>query len=435
MNSFLIYLVESSACLALFYLLYWFLLRKDTFFMINRMYLLMMVFLSMMIPLIPVGLVTGKAITSFAVMLEPVMITSQRIEQITITHLQWAESIFIIYLTGVVIFSCRFLFQLAQLSYIIRRSGVNDLYDMKVVTVDRGYSPFSFFHYVFINEREIPDDSIETILAHERIHIRQRHTIDLILMEVLIIVQWFNPFAWFTGRAMKTIHEFLADEGVLREGINKREYQQLIMDETMGIQVNNLTNNFNISLLKKRIIMMTKSKSNSWARSKVLFALPAVLAVFIFFSLSSVSEAVSMTDQGGTLQPPNNQKQEVLTQKPSANEQEICKMPEKQPQYPGGENARISFLRENIKYPEEAMKKGVSGKVFVSFVVELDGSITEVLVMRGIGSGCDEEAVRVIKLMPKWTPGMVKGKEVRVKYVLPIKFTFDSKPKKDQSKK
>jgi len=181
--------------------------------------------------------------------------------------------------------------------------------------------------------------------------------------------------------------------------------------------------------------MMTKSKSNSWARSKVLFALPAVLAVFIFFSLSSVSEAVSMTDQGGTLQPPNNQKQEVLTQKPSTNEQEICKMPEKQPQYPGGENARISFLRENIKYPEEAMKKGVSGKVFVSFVVELDGSITEVLVMRGIGSGCDEEAVRVIKLMPKWTPGMVKGKEVRVKYVLPIKFTFDSKPKKDQSKK
>jgi len=305
MNSFLFYLVESSVCLAIFYMVYWFLLRRDTFFLINRMYLLFVSILSMMIPLIPFRMIPGEAIYSAAILLDPVLITPAKIEHYANQHLQWSEIAFLIYITGVIIFLFRFLFQLFQLFFIIRRSGIKNRNDLKVVNVDRGYSPFSFFNFVFINDREIPDDSLETILTHERIHIQQCHTIDLILMETVIILQWFNPFAWFTGRSMKTIHEFLADEGVLREGINKWQYQQMILDETMGIQVNNLTNNFNISLLKKRIIMMTKSRSSFWAKSKLLFTLPAFIAVVLFFSIGSVYEAISINSPESGLKPEN----------------------------------------------------------------------------------------------------------------------------------
>jgi len=103
---------------------------------------------------------------------------------------------------------------------------------------------------------------------------------------------------------------------------------------------------------------------------------------------------------------------------------EIFTVVEEQPGYPGGEEARISYLQQNIKYPEEAKELGIQGKVFVTFVVEVDGSITDVRVLRGIGGGCDEEAIRVVKSMPKWVPGKQRGVPVRVQFNLPIKFTL-----------
>jgi len=103
---------------------------------------------------------------------------------------------------------------------------------------------------------------------------------------------------------------------------------------------------------------------------------------------------------------------------------EIFTVVEEQPGYPGGDEARIKYLQENIKYPDEAKELGVQGKVFVTFVVEVDGSITDVKVLRGIGAGCDEEAIRVVKNMPKWVPGKQRGVPVRVQFNLPIKFTL-----------
>jgi TonB family protein len=317
--------------------------------------------------------------------------------------------------------------------------------------VNRGYSPFSFFALVFINEDAIPAGRLSTILEHERIHIRQRHTVDMIVVELAAILQWFNPVIWLTGREMKSIHEYLADEGVLQTGISRSQYQQMILNETMGIQVNGLTNNFNVSLIKKRIHMMTKSKSGIWAKSKMLIALPALAALLFLLPAASISSSsgYSNTDKtqsapvlvtsfgdvanAAVIEPQDNPKQESKNQavpdQPDKNGVYI--RVEKQPEYNGGNDARIKFLAENIKYPEVAKKSGLQGTVFVTFIVQADGAVTDVKVLRGIGGGCDEEAVRVVKMMPKWTPGQEKGKDVAVKFNLPIKFALDSDKKKE----
>ena len=250
------------------------------------------------------------------------------------------------------------------------------------------------------------------------------------------------------GREMKSIHEYLADEGVLQNGVSRPIYQQMILDETLGIRVNNLTNHFNVSLLKKRIAMMTKSKSKTWAKSKVLIALPALLALLFILTASSYNKSGELKIPGSpvvtradTLPGPDpviqdKQKQETQVKyvAPVVQGKEVFTVVEKQPSYPGGQDGYTKFLIANIKYPEEALKKAVTGTVYVTFVIEKDGAVTNVKVLRGIGSGCDEEAARVVKMMPKWNPGEQKGKPVAVQYNLPIKFNLDCN-KKEAPKK
>ncbi|MEI6455018.1 MAG: energy transducer TonB [bacterium] len=135
-----------------------------------------------------------------------------------------------------------------------------------------------------------------------------------------------------------------------------------------------------------------------------------------------------LANKANTEVPTEDVEVEVKDEKPQVIEQpqqaEIFTVVEEQPGYPGGEESRIKFLQDNIKYPEEAKELGIQGKVFVTFVVEVDGSITDVRVLRGIGGGCDEEAIRVVKAMPKWVPGKQRGVPVRVQFNLPIKFTL-----------
>ncbi len=446
MNTLLLYLLKSTCCITVLYLIYWFFLKRDTFFQMNRFYLLAMVIFSLLIPLLPLHWAPSDPSASLVVFLEPVLITPEKVEQTALAHLQWIELAFVVYLTGAAIFLLRLGLQLFQLHRITRRFGVKVLHQQRLVVVDRGYSPFSFFNLIYINEAAIPAGSLETILEHEQVHIRQHHTADLLLIELATILQWFNPLIWMTSREMKSIHEYLADEGVLQNGISRSIYQQMILNETMGIQVNDLTNNFNVSLLKKRIAMMTKSKSKTWARSKVLFALPVLLILFFILTASPFSNSMDITvPESPAITPTFVLDNPVIQDKPKKESQikfvapvvagkDVYTVVEKQPSYPGGQDGYRKFLIENIKYPAEALKKGVTGTVYVTFVIEIDGAVTNVKVLRGIGSGCDEEAIRVVKMMPKWNPGEEKGKPVAVQFNLPIKFALDSH-KKEETKK
>jgi len=203
---------------------------------------------------------------SVVIYLDPVIITPEKIDHVASQYGNGIQTVWIIYITGVTIFLARFIFQLVQLVFLARRHGISRKEGINLVILDQSYSSFSFFNYVFVNPRQDQESGISTIINHEQVHVKQRHSIDLILMELLIIVQWFNPIAWFIGKSIKANHEFLADEGVLQNGFSKWDYQELLLARASGIQVNNLTNNFNVSLLKTRIIMMTKNRSTVWAK-------------------------------------------------------------------------------------------------------------------------------------------------------------------------
>ena len=448
MNTLLLYLLESTLCITALYAIYWFFLKQETFFSVNRFYLLAMVLFSFLYPMLPLRWTPSDPSVPIVVLLEPVMITPARVEQTIQAHLQWIEIAAIIYFTGMGIFLFRFVSQLIQLHRITRRFGIREESGHRVVLVDRGYSPFSFFNLVFIHKAEVPDGSLASILEHEQVHIHQLHSLDMILIELATILQWFNPVIWLTGREMKSIHEYLADEAVLQNGISRSRYQQMILDETMGIRVNNLTNNFNVSLLKKRIAMMTKSKSKTWAKSKVLIALPVMLVLLFILTARSysnsevlkvagsqtIAQAVLLPSPEPVMQDKQKQETQVKYTAPVVIDKNAHKTVEKMPSFTGGDDARIKFMIENIKYPAEAMKNKIQGTVFIDFIVRADGSVTDAKIKRGIGGGCDEEALRVVKLMPKWNPGMDKGKPVDVEYVLPIKFTLDC-DKKEKTKK
>ena len=447
MNEQLLYILESSLCVSVLYAIYWLFLKRETFFRMNRFYLLVMVLFSMLSPLLPLRWTVSESPASVVVLLETVMITPAMVGKTIQSHLQWIEIATVVYFTGVIIFLFRFLLQLLQLQWITRRFGIVKRYGQRLVFIDRGISPFSFFNLIFINESAVPAESLPTILEHERVHIRQHHTIDMILMELARIIQWFNPIIWLAGREIKSIHEYLADEGVLQNGISRFQYQQMILDETMGIQMNCLTHNFNVSLLKKRIAMMTKMKSKTWAKSKALIALPALLVLLFILSASTNSNSTvlrnpctpvfSRADMLPYQEPVLQDKQKKETQikyVAPVTGKEVFTVVEKQPSFPGGQDGYRKFLLDNIKYPEEAMKKAVMGTVYITFIVEKDGAVTDVKILRGIGAGCDEEAVRVVKMMPKWNPGEFKGKPVAVQFNLPIKFKLDV-DKKEAPKK
>ena len=440
MNTLFVYILESTICLSVLYVVYWFFLRRDTFFQLNRLFLLFMVIFSLLIPFLSFQWIPSNQSSAFMVLLDPVLITPAKMKHALSVHLQWIEIATVVYITGSLIFLLRFLLQLFQLYRITRKYGISQSHGQRVVFIDRGYSPFSFLNLVFMNESVIPEGSLPAILEHERVHIRQHHSLDMILVELATILQWFNPIIWLTGREIRSIHEYLADEGVLQDGINGSEYQQIILNETICIQVNDLANNFNVSLIKKRIAMMTKSKSGTWAKIKVLIALPALAALlFLLPSLSTSGSSGNTPDKSQTtplLDKANNAVSTVAAelqgqhgQVKKSHGEKVYTRVEKEPQYPGGVDASIKFIVSNVKYPEEALKKNIQGTVFVSFIVQKNGAVKDAKVLRGIGGGCDEEALRVIKMMPRWIPGEDKGKKVAVQYVLPIKFKFDDEHK------
>jgi beta-lactamase regulating signal transducer with metallopeptidase domain len=157
---------------------------------------------------------------------------------------------------------------LAQLLLLVRKYGVTRSEGLRLVLIHREYSPFSFFNLIFINTKDYQPGQLREIIEHEKVHIRQRHTLDLFLLEFMTILQWFNPFIWMYRHSVKGIHEFLADEGVLLAGHGISEYQQRLLNQAMGIQLNDMTNTFNHSLLKRRFIMMTKKRSGFAARRR-----------------------------------------------------------------------------------------------------------------------------------------------------------------------
>lgn len=431
MQELTIYLIRSAISMILFYGIYAAFLRRDTFFAMNRFYLLSAMTLSLIIPFFPGSQWLHDGSPAFTVVLETITITPSQVAATFQDHLSLFQALFIIYITGVILFSARFLVQLFQISSLIRKYGITRKYGLRLVILDKAFAPFSFFQLVFLNPDLVSEEHLDKILEHEKIHVAQKHTLDLLLLEFVTIVQWFNPVIWFYRSSLKGLHEYLADEGVLKKGTDRSYYQDLLLQHTAGIQVNDLTNNFNHSLLKRRFMMMTRNRSHMLGKLKYAFAFPASLFLALFLTFAVGEYATAQEEKSLPPPPPKKGEASQAIKNNDGQEELVYIVVEVMPEFEGGHEGLIRYITDNVKYPEEARKEGVEGKVFVSFLITDQGKVRRPTLVRGIHPSLDAEALRVVREMPDWTPGEQKGKKVNVEFTLPIHFSLGE----DQEKK
>jgi hypothetical protein len=278
MASFLQFLLESAVCLTLFYGFYWLLLKNETFFILNRVYLVSALVLSFVIPL--------TKVTSPLLTREVAPLTFESMSQTPETGLFLSLSLVLgtVYALGVLILGARFISQLWRITHTIRNFPTQSCRDCRYVFIDTDTQPFSFFGHIFLNKEAISPHDLTRILAHERVHIKQYHSMDIILMELVTILQWFNPFVWPYKKSLKETHEYLADNAVIAQGCSAAGYQLLILEQHVGGKLVELAHNFHHSLIKRRITMMSRIKSKGTAKLKLLLILP--LAAFLVLVLA-----------------------------------------------------------------------------------------------------------------------------------------------------
>jgi len=457
------YLLLVNIYLLLFYGFYFLLLRKETFFQLNRIYLISASILSFFIPMIQSNWVKNLFITKevqLTIYRSPLIVYHFK-PIIQDTQVTFGDVLAAAYLLGMLILIGRFVWQMAALKKIINQPAPQ--------------TPFSFFKKVRLNAEH---ENNQVIAAHEHVHAKQWHSADVLLMEAIMIVNWFNPIVYLYRYTIKHIHEYIADRQAVKHGTNKSDYALLLVSQTFNAPAHKLVNPFfNHSLLKQRILMLQKSHSKraaliKYGLSAPLFMLMLVLSSATVYNSKTVgfvnkkvdqvlqtpaSEPSAILDSSTKVQndaakaaPDSNSttrtgtpdiiikspkteiskqatESEVITAKKDDADNETSSVfiaVEKVPQFPGGIDAFYRYLSKNIRYPAAMRDAGVQGKVIVSFVVERDGSLTDLRVTRGVAADIDMEALRVIQESPKWTPGIQNGRPVRVAYSVPIAFNL-----------
>ena len=449
MGIFLVYILKSAACLAVFYLFYKLLMSRDTFHRFNRFALLGLLVLSSVLPLVEVSVNEPVGVQETMLTLEQLLLLADVEEgQETVVAQPatalWVRVALLVYLAGIVFFAVRNLWSLGRLGALLRRGRLERVSDylpgraehVRLVVHDRDIAPFSWMRYIVLSRKDLEENGRE-ILIHELAHIRNRHSWDLLLADLCIFVQWFNPAAWLLKQELQTLHEYEADETVLREGVDARKYQMLLIKKAVGTRLYSMANSFNHSSLKKRITMMLKEKSNPWARVKYLYVLPlAALAVSAFArpEVSAVADELSSAKVNDLVASMKTNQLETASFAVKDTLTPVFEVVERMPQFPGGVAAQVEYFKKNLRYPAEAKKAGTQGRVVVQFFVNKDGSISNVKVLRGVDPALDAEAIRLVNSMPKWKPGMQKGKAVTVKYTVPVLFSLDELDEKVRQK-
>ncbi len=295
MNSFLIYLFQVSVCQTAFYLLYHFFFKKHTFFQANRIYLLFTSLFSFIIPILSIGVWSPGSLESSIIfplfaLSDTQILTNTGVDapkQDLINQKSIIEIIlFNLYVIGFSIYIFRLFRGIRKVMALIKSNNANDKEGYKVIRIKKGPSFFSFLKYVFINDHQlnISPEELEHILTHEKIHIRQRHTIDILFMEVVSAICWFNPVAKIMKQSLRQIHEFIADEKVISKTNGVDSYSKLILRLSSNTMPIPLTHQFSMIHIKNRIIMLNQTKNNTMKKLKFLFALPMVLLLMAFFS-------------------------------------------------------------------------------------------------------------------------------------------------------
>ena len=417
------WMILSTLATGLFYGLYCLTLRRDRWLRLSIVYLVTTLWFSVVFPwfTLPENLASAS---QKVIHTEGYMMTLDEID-ISANAASRTINLTDIHFIGIALCLAYVLLQMAVQTVTIvklrRRHTVYktaDGFDIprkaSLILLDDDTAPYSFFNQIVVGTHGLNDDELRCILAHESHHVSRNHTYDLLAAWLLCCGAWFNPFAWLIMREIRAVHEFQADAASIG-ACGREDYLHLLYRQATGTGYGHITNNFKSINLKKRIVMMNKTKTRFGAW-KVLAALPVVALLTMVGCKPATEKAVDQEEI------PFEYSGEDKSAPMDADTDQVFQVVEVAPEFPGGMEALIKYLSENIKYPEQAKKDTIQGKVYISFVVEKDGSVADAKVLRGIGGGCDEEALRVVNAMPKWTPGKQRNTPVRVQFNLPIAF-------------
>jgi TonB family protein len=422
MESVIRYLLESSVILGVLTIFYRFVLHNEPMFRFNRLYLLLSLLLAAIVPILNLSFVFYSESNggNMVYMLDAVNVYSGKVKQTIVpvivnhTFFNW------LYLVGAVILLARLLYGFSRLGGLSRKAEWLNINGCKVANLPGRFNPFSFFHIIFVNRSLYSDDDLDKIMEHEMAHVRFKHSLDVLIIEALLIVQWFNPFAWVVQRLLKELHEFQADKEVIKKGASIGQYKMLLLCQATGARLLPV-NNFNQSITKKRFKMMTNNSLKNNGFAKVLLALFVVTTVTFFFACENSSDEIEEIDS-------------VLKSTDSGLNDELTYfIVDSMPKYPGGDLELRKYIAANIKYPQEAQVLGIQGRVYVQFVVSSEGTVEDVEVARGVNEYLDAEAIRVVSEMPDWTPGYQSGDAVNVNYTIPINFVLQGEETEETS--
>ena len=430
----LAYFLKINIAIALFYAFYRLFFYRDTFFQWRRTALLCFLVIS---PLYPV-LNIQEWIRSHEPMVAMVdLYATIVLPEIEITPevraADWQSIILstvnIIYWSGVTLLLVRFFAQLASILRLRLRCRKDQIEGIPVYLLNKESGPFSFFHWIFIYPQAHPQNELSEILTHEGTHARQRHSIDVIISELMCIACWFNPFMWLMKREVRNNLEYMADNRVLEAGHDSKSYQyHLLGIKHTSLAAANFYNNFSVLPLKKRIKMLNRKRTHNIMVGKYLMFIPVAALLLLFSNCANkkADKVQSDTEKADTIEltaePEKTAEPQVDITITETKGDSIYSVVETMPDFPGGQKELLSFLSRNIKYPTKAIESKIQGRVIVQFVVNKDGSISNAKVVRSVDPDLDKEALRVINSMPKWKPGMQKGEPVSVKYTVPIVF-------------
>ena len=486
MFDFLIYLAQSSLCLAALYLIYKVAMSHETLHVFNRVILLGSVILSALLPLCRVKVVKEyDAAPTVASIEVDDMVLVENVPELGIDFVSLFKDIAVAaFIIGVAFMLVRLavgIYSVWRLIHSGRMSVIEE--DVTLTVVSKLSTPFSWFGHIVASEEDMKVYR-DMILSHELAHIRLRHSWDVMFVDLALCLWWFNPAMWLLRRELQSLHEYQADDAVLNEGVDAKSYQMLLIKRAAGARLHSVANCLNHSNLKNRITMMCKKTSSRWAATKALLVVPMVAVALSAFATTEyvprevqnkvTENSVNMQDEekpnpvvviDGKVVPhgemtkldPNTiDKMEVfkgdkakeyaaelnlnISEEDVKNglivitlknevDTDIDGDPlikaEKMPKFQGGDVNRFAvWMQSQIQYPAEAVEKGISGRVLFSFVVEKDGSMSEFTVLRSPDMVLSAEVERVFNSAPKaWTPGEEKGQKVRVKFTVPIVFT------------
>ena len=426
------YLLKANIILALLYAFYRLSFYKDTFFNYRRISLMGILTVAALIPLpwtqlwISTWPAAGTVGTFTTEVLLPEFVVTPEKTGSTATLMTLAAWI---YWSGVCLLLGRIGIQLLAIIRLDHRCPRTQMNGTVVRVLPEGEAPFSFFGQIFVCPTGHSAEELDEILTHEQTHARQAHSLDVLVAEVACALGWFNPFVWLWKREVRQNLEYLADQSVLAEGHDRRTYQYHLLGLAYHKAAATIYNNFNVLPLKKRIRMMNKQRSKSIGQLKYLLFVP----VAALLAAACAGNQKQDTAEGGAMDEVAvvGYAVDSVEKQPAANmdvtaenliQGEVYDMVEVAPQFPGGSKELMSWLGQNLRYPVKAQEAGKQGRVVLQFVITKEGKVADIKVMRGVSPELDEEAVRVVKAMPAWTPGKQDGQAVNVRYTLPVTF-------------